>query len=239
MNENNTKTKKKFFEDDSRYTLDNDSFAHGFNFYKFFWIFMIGCVIGVVVETIYGLIMDGYLQHRQGLIYGPFNPVYGSGAVFLTIALYKLRNKSKILIFLVGAVLGGVFEFSCSVIQEFFTGTTSWDYTGQFGNIGGRTSLYFMAMWGALTLVWFWFILPAMSKLIEKMRGKVCFIITWIAIVFMIFNCFISAFAVYRMMARDQGIPPSNVFTKMLDEWYPDEFMENIYENIHFTHNDE
>lgn len=53
------------------------SFAHGLNFYKLFWIFFVGCFLGVVIETLYCLVTRHRFESRQGLIYGPFNLVYG------------------------------------------------------------------------------------------------------------------------------------------------------------------
>lgn len=55
-------------------------FAAGFGFYKLFWIFFIGCFLGVVIETIWCLITRGHYESRTGLIYGPLNLVYGFGA---------------------------------------------------------------------------------------------------------------------------------------------------------------
>ena len=54
-------------------------FAQGMTFYKLFWVFFIGCFAGVVLETIYCLIQRGHYESRVGLIYGPFNLVYGIG----------------------------------------------------------------------------------------------------------------------------------------------------------------
>ena len=58
-------------------------FAQGMTFYKLFWVFFIGCFAGVVLETIYCLIQRGHYESRVGLIYGPFNLVYGIGALCL------------------------------------------------------------------------------------------------------------------------------------------------------------
>lgn len=68
-------------------------FAQGITFYKLFWVFFIGCFAGVVLETLYCLIQRGHYESRVGLIYGPFNLVYGIGALCLTGALYRFRNR--------------------------------------------------------------------------------------------------------------------------------------------------
>ena len=48
---------------------------------KIFWIFVIGCIIGYITEMIVVFVQKGFFESRQGLIYGPFTPVYGIGAV--------------------------------------------------------------------------------------------------------------------------------------------------------------
>ena len=56
-------------------------FARGMNFYKLFWVFFIGCFLGVVVETLWCLATRFHYESRVGLVYGPFNLVYGFGAL--------------------------------------------------------------------------------------------------------------------------------------------------------------
>ena len=84
-------------------------FAHGLNFYKLFWMFFICCFLGVVIETVFCLVTTGRLMQRTGLVWGPFNLIYGIGAVLLTICLRPLIGKSDRWIFIGGAVLGGAF----------------------------------------------------------------------------------------------------------------------------------
>ncbi len=218
-----------------KYLGNKSSFAFGLNFYKLFWVFFIGCIIGVIVETIFGLLVDHRLESRAGVIYGPFNPVYGFGAIGLTLCLYWMRNKKEVFIFVLGSILGGAFEYACSLYQEIFMGTVSWDYTGQIGNINGRTSIFYMAMWGALAVVWIKYIYPLLSKLIEKMPNKIGKVVSWILIIFMVFNCTISAAAVNRMSQRNDGIEPKNAFDEFLDETYPDDFLNKIYHHMTYT----
>ena len=50
-------------------------------FSKIFIIFMIGSIIGYIVEMIVAFVQNGHFESRQGLIYGPFTPAYGIGII--------------------------------------------------------------------------------------------------------------------------------------------------------------
>lgn len=213
------------------------SFASGIDFYKLFWVFMIGCFLGVVVETLFCLVTHGYIESRQGVIYGPFNPVYGFGAVLMTLVLHPISHRKWYIIFALGMVLGGGFEFVSSYIQQFTTGTVSWQYHQMPFNLGGRTSLRYSFYWGALSLLWVKEIYPLMAKLIEKIPRHFGTVLTWILVVFMIFNMTISALAVNRWNERTQGISASGGFEEFLDIVYPNDFMDQVYPNmVHVGH---
>ena len=92
-------------------------FAQGKSFYKLFWVFFIGCFLGVVVERVWCFVRYGLYEPRVGLIYGPFNLVYGIGAWALTLALYPMRNRGKIFSFIGGALVGSAVEYACSWFQ--------------------------------------------------------------------------------------------------------------------------
>jgi len=51
------------------------------DFFNLFWLFAIGCVFGLVIETIYHFVLFGEYQDRAGFLWGPFSPIYGFGVV--------------------------------------------------------------------------------------------------------------------------------------------------------------
>lgn len=147
---------------------EDKPFAYGFCFTKLFYLFVIGSFIGTILETIWAFCVDGHFEMRVGMVYGPFIPVYGGGACFLTAALYKLYKLNDTLVFVISAFVGAGFEYFCSWLQEQMFGTVSWDYSDTPFNLDGRTNLMYALIWGFLGLVWVRYLYPWTAKLIEK-----------------------------------------------------------------------
>lgn len=210
------------------------SFAYGLGFYKLCWIFIVGSVIGYVVEMLWCYVHNGYFESRQGLLYGPFSPVYGLGALLFTLALYRIRHWNSILIFLACAVLGGTFEYLCSLFQELIFGTISWEYSQSALNLHGRTNVSYSIFWGLLGLVFIKHTLPALNRWIEKIPNPAGTGL-WVSRVFiflMVLNILLSGAAVKRQSMRREGAPPSNAFARFLDEHYTDEYLKKVYPNM-------
>lgn len=205
------------------------SVASDINSYKLFWVFMTGCVLGVMVEILFCLVTNGFIPNPQGVIYGPFNPVYGFGVVFLTLVLHPVFHKQWYIIFILSMIVGGGIEFLISYLQEFATGTVSWQYQQQLFNLYGRTSLIQSFYWGFLGLFWVRKIDPLISMGIEKTPKKMGVLITWILVVFMVFNMTISFMAVSRWEQRINNIPPKGAVGEYLDKTYPDSVLDKIY----------
>lgn len=207
-------------------------FARGFNNYKRFLVFFMGCFVGVVIEMIWCYFQHGYIESRAGVVYGPFNPLYGAGALLLTQALYRFRNRSPVLIFLGGAVVTSLVEYIASWGQEFVYGTRSWDYTNFPFNINGRITLLYSVFWGLLSVLWIKDIYPRLSKALLRVPERAGRHITHILVVFMVFNIVISGFALARWVQREHDQHPISRIAKILDERFPDERMERIYPNM-------
>lgn len=205
------------------------------NTYKLFWIFLILSIFGYIIETTWWLFITGHYESRQGLIFGPFSPIYGLGAVLLTICLERITLKSNILIFLCSAFVGSAFEYICSLFQQTAFGTVSWEYSNSHFNIDGRTNLKYAVIWGLFGVLYAKVIHPKFCSLLKKVPDKKDILVTWILIVFMLINFILSAVAVGRRTERYNGIPASNSIDHILDEYFPDKVLEEIYPNMKFT----
>lgn len=210
-------------------------FAFGLCFTKLFYLFLIGSVVGTILETIWAIIAEGHFEFRVGMVYGPFIPVYGGGACFLTVVLYKLYKLNDTLIYAISAVLGAGFEYLCSWLQETFLGTVSWDYSNTPFNLNGRTNLMYALIWGFLGLVWVRYLYPFAAKLIEKIPKRAGSILTTFLIIFMIFNSVMSVAAVWRWGQRDDGVKAQNSFELYLDKHFDDEKMKMLFPNMQST----
>lgn len=214
--------------------IKSDHFAKGSNFYKLALVFVIGSFVGVVIELIWCLLRNGYLESRSGLVYGPFNMLYGFGACALTVILYGLRNHSHWLSFIGGFLVGSLVEYACSFAQELVFGSRSWDYSEMPFNINGRICLLYSIFWGFLGVLWIKNLYPRLSALILKIPDKIGKAVTWLLVVFMIFDGAVSLIAVTRWSQRLENKPAANSFIEFIDERFDNERMEKIYANMVF-----
>lgn len=208
-------------------------FAKGMCFSKLFWLFVIGNVVGCIMETFWCLITLHEFQMRVGLVLGPFIPIYGIGAVLITVGLYKIIDKSDILIFLCSGLIGGVFEYFCSWAQEMVFHTVSWDYSDTPFNFNGRTNLMFMLCWGLLGLVWIRIIYPWISRFIEMLPVKWGRILTRALILFFVFDIALTVLAQARRTLRNEyHMLPKTIVGQILDEVYDDKTLDWLFPNM-------
>ena len=215
-----------------------NNFAAGINFYKIALICISGSFAGVVVELLWCLVRNGYLESRAGLVYGPFNLLYGVGAVALTLILYRYRNRSSAFSFFGGIVIGSAVEYLLSWGQETLFGSTSWDYSELPFNINGRICLLYSVFWGILGVLWIKSIYPRVAKIILKIPDKAGKIITWVLTVFMIFNAVMSLLSVWRWSERVHNVPATTIADEFFDKRFPDSRMERIFANMEFDSED-
>lgn len=213
----------------------SEHFAKGLGIYKILLICFIGSFAGVVVELLWCFATRGYFESRSGLVYGPFNLLYGAGAVALTLALYRFRNRSAWISFFGGMLVGTVVEYLCSWGQELLFGSRSWDYSSVPLNINGRVCLLYSSFWGILGILWIKDLYPRMANLILKIPNRAGKIATIALTVFFIWNGAVSLVAVQRWAQRVQGVAPTTVLAEFLDDRFPDERMEKIYANMVFA----
>lgn len=206
-------------------------FAYGCSFYKMVWLFLIASFLGDITETIFCRITMGRWMSRSSVVWGPFSIVWGLAFVFATILLHKYRNKPDRTLFLIGTLLGGAYEYICSVFTELVFGKVFWDYSEVRFNLGGRINLLFCFFWGIAAVVWIKGIYPVISGWIEKIPLRIGKIVSWFLVVFMCCNMVVSSLALIRSTERKERVKAEYGWQKIMDERFDDERLERIYPN--------
>ena len=85
---------------------------------KLFWIFLIGSIIGYIIEMIVGLVQNRHFVSSQGHLFGSFIQVYGVGIVIYYLVISNIKQKNYIKIFFISMLLGGIVEYLFSFFQE-------------------------------------------------------------------------------------------------------------------------
>ena len=197
---------------------------------KVFWVFIIGSVLGYVIETIVGLVQNGHFVSRQGLLFGPFAQVYGLGILVYYFVVPRIKG-GDLKIFFVTMLLGGFVEYICSYFQEILFGTISWDYSHLWFNIHGRTSLLHCTYWGIGGVLFMKYVIPLIHQIDKVLKNQYFRTVTALFIIFMLFNISVSSMAAIRQDERNRQIAASSNIDLFFDKYYPDNVMDVIYEN--------
>lgn len=211
------------------------TFAKGICFDKLVWVFLVSSFLGALIEMCFCRVTAGYWMNRSSVLYGAFSFVWGFGAVVLTVALQRLAGKPDRHVFLAGFVIGGAYEYLCSVFTELVFGTVFWDYSQMPLNIGGRTNVLYCVFWGILSVVWLRVLYPPMEKGIEKLPPLPGKIATWIMVFVMVCNGVLTAAAMIRYTGRQTNPQSDTVIEQLLDSTYGDAYMEKRWPNMVLT----
>lgn len=217
---------------------EKETFAAGCGFFKLASLFIIGAFLGDIVETAFCLVTTGRLMSRSSLVFGPFSIVWGLACALLTWILYRYRDRSDRYIFIFGTVLGGAYEYICSVFTEIAFGTVFWDYSEIPFNLGGRINLLYCFFWGIAAVVWMKGVYPFLSRQLEKIPARAGKIVCTALVIFLAADMLISGMALARYSERQAGGAGHTVIDETLDRYFPDDFIEQRYENLKLTGTD-
>lgn len=226
--------------------LGRDETGEGYiklNYFNLFWVFFVCSVLGLILEEVWHMVVvdPGVYQDRAGMLFGPFSPIYGFGAVLMTMALNRFYKKNPLIIFLVSALIGGAFEVFVGWFMQTSFGVVSWSYSHirLFGMpdpiavlTGGRTCTPFACMWGLGGLIWIKVLLPRLLKLINMIPWKRRYPATIILTAVMLIDGVMTLQSLDYWYQRVNGTVRNIPVAQFYDKHFDNEYMENRFQSM-------
>lgn len=226
--------------------LSRDETGEGYiklNYFNLFWVFFVCSVLGLILEEVWHMVVvdPGVYQDRAGMLFGPFSPIYGFGAVLMTMALNRFYKKNPLIIFLVSALIGGAFEVFVGWFMQTSFGVVSWSYSHirLFGMpdpiavlTGGRTCTPFACMWGLGGLIWIKVLLPRLLKLINMIPWKRRYSATVILTAVMLIDGVMTLQSLDYWYQRVNGTVRNIPVAQFYDKHFDNEYMENRFQSM-------
>lgn len=226
--------------------LGRDETGEGYiklNYFNLFWVFFVCSVLGLILEEVWHMVVvdPGVYQDRAGMLFGPFSPIYGFGAVLMTMALNRFYKKNPLIIFLVSALIGGAFEVFVGWFMQTSFGVVSWSYSHirLFSMpdpiavlTGGRTCTPFACMWGLGGLIWIKVLLPRLLKLINMIPWKRRYSATVILTAVMLIDGVMTLQSLDYWYQRVNGTIRNIPVAQFYDKHFDNEYMENRFQSM-------
>ncbi|MBR5015855.1 MAG: putative ABC transporter permease [Clostridia bacterium] len=138
---------------------------------RYVCLFFIYSFLGWVYESIYCTIKTRRWQNR-GFLYGPIIPIYGFGAVIISIFVNVAADNRVTTpvwkVFLVSMIGSAILEFATSWGLEKIFHARWWDYSSWPLNLDGRISLFTSMGFGLAGVLIIYVIKPIAEGLMDK-----------------------------------------------------------------------
>ena len=129
-------------------------------------LFFIYSFVGYLCEVVYCSAGQKRLVNR-GFLYGPYLPIYGSGALAVLLTVGRFQNHWY-LVFIGGVLLTSTIEYFSSWALEKLFDVKLWDYSTYPLNINGRVCALNSSLFGILSLVVVYLVHPRVMNLLNK-----------------------------------------------------------------------
>ena len=158
--------------------------------------FFIYSILGFVFEGLFTLITKNHFS--SGILYGPWTPVYGFGALLTIIISKKIFKKmhqnkiiEKIITFIVLTIVLTLIEWLGGILIESLFHKALWNYKDYKFNIGKYISLEMSLIWGIISILIIYFIKPIIDKIETKIPKYITVILTILFILDLTLTTFI------------------------------------------------
>ena len=170
----------------------------------YFMLFIIYAVAGWICEVTLQLIQKHKLADR-GFLIGPYCPIYGCGAILITLCLTPF-NEHPIGLFILAMVLCGSLEYATSFIMEKAFNARWWDYSNMRFNINGRICLETLVPFGIAGLLIIYVFNPFLISMIGLMGENVLNITSIAILVIFVADVIVSSKIIYNFKKTNKEV---------------------------------
>lgn len=135
---------------------------------------------------------------NNGILFGPWIPIYGLGAViivFITDYIFKeTKYKRWTKIFLtaiISVVVLTIMEWIAGNLIEVLTGKIFWDYSRLKFNFGHYIALEISLVWFIFIFIFMYVIRPLIDKFIKKIPNRLVVLVLIAFIIDIVVTCFL------------------------------------------------
>lgn len=170
----------------------------------YFMLFIIYAVAGWICEVTLQLIQKHKLADR-GFLIGPYCPIYGCGAILITLCLTPF-NEHPIGLFILAMVLCGSLEYATSFIMEKAFNARWWDYSNMRFNINGRICLETLVPFGIAGLLIIYVFNPFLISMIGLMGENALNITSIVILVIFVADVIVSSKIIYNFKKTNKEV---------------------------------
>ena len=154
---------------------------------KYFLLFMTYSILGWIMEVTDKFITKGKFINR-GFLIGPYCPIYGWGAVIMTLLLTRYVD-DKVVLFIMAIVVCSILEYMTSYVMEKIFHIRWWDYSNYKFNVNGRICLATMIPFGILGVLGICYANPFFFSIFDRVPEIILtFCTTVLAILYIVDN---------------------------------------------------
>ena len=157
---------------------------------KIFYIFILYSILGWLMEVIIVSSKKRKITAR-GFLIGPWCPIYGFGALFITLLLKKYYD-DPIVLFIMSFLMGTILEYITSYLMEKLFHARWWDYSDHKFHINGRVSLTTSLGLGLLGLILVYILNPFFLRIIKNIPSIIFSIIMIIILIIFLTDIIVS-----------------------------------------------
>ena len=153
---------------------------------RFVCLFIIYSLVGWIYESLFCTVSSGKWENR-GFLYGPCCPIYGTGAVAISIVMSMITASGSEVepwkIFVISVIGSVILEFTTSLVLEKLFHAVWWDYSNLPFNIQGRISLFTSLGFGVAGLLVVYKIAPFTESVMDDISATATEILAFLFVI--------------------------------------------------------